>query len=142
MAQAQQLPAESAGQLALSLDEAIEIALSDNPTIEVANLEIERYDYVRKQALASLYPQVDVSGQYSLALVRQEMAKGLSFGGKNSITAAGSLSLPLFVPSVYRQLKMTRTQMEMAVERRRECARKPYRPRCCGAFGILQCAPG
>lgn len=116
VAQAQQLPAESAGQLALSLDEAIEIALSDNPTIEVANLEIERYDYVRKQALASLYPQVDVSGQYSLALVRQEMAKGLSFGGKNSITAAGSVSLPLFVPSVYRQLKMTRTQMESAVE--------------------------
>ena len=102
--------------LELTLDEAIGIALSDNPTVQVANLEIERYDYVRKQALSSLYPQVDASAQYSLALRRQEMAEGLSFGGKNTFNVAGTVSLPLFVPSVYRQLKMTRTQMEVAVE--------------------------
>ena len=30
--------------LELSLDKAIEIALSDNPTIQVADMEIERYD--------------------------------------------------------------------------------------------------
>lgn len=102
--------------LELTLDEAVGIALSDNPTIKVANLEIERYDYVRKQALSSLMPQVDASAQYALALRRQEMAQGLSFGGKNTFNVAGNVSLPLFVPSVYRQLKMTRTQMEMAVE--------------------------
>ena len=102
--------------LELTLDEALGIALSDNPTIQVANLEIERYDYVRKQALSSLYPQVDASAQYSLALRRQEMAEGLSFGGKNTFNVAGTVSLPLFVPSVYRQLKLTRTQMEVAVE--------------------------
>ena len=51
--------------LELTLDEAINIALSDNPTVQVANLEIERYDYVRKQALATLYPQVDASAQYA-----------------------------------------------------------------------------
>ena len=100
----------------LSLDKAIEIALSDNPTIKVANLEIERYDYVRKQALSSLYPQIDASAQYTLSLRRQEMAENLSFGGKNTFNVAGTLSLPLFVPSVYRQLKMTRTQMATAVE--------------------------
>ena len=100
----------------LSLDSAIEIALSDNPTIKVANLEIERYDYVRKQTVASLYPQIDATGQYSLALRRQEMTEGFSFGGKNTINVAGSISLPLFAPSVYRQMKMNRTQMESAVE--------------------------
>ena len=67
--------------LELTLDEAVGIALNDNPTIKVANLEIERYDYVRKQALSSLMPQVDASAQYALALRRQEMAQGLSFGG-------------------------------------------------------------
>ena len=104
------------GVLELSLDEAIEIALTDNPTIKVANLEIERYDYVHKQVVATLYPQVDASAQYSLAIKRQEMAEGLSFGGKNTFNVAGTVSLPLFVPSVYRQMKMTRTQMETAVE--------------------------
>ena len=104
------------GTLTLSLDEAIELALSDNPTVKVANLEIERYDYVRKQAVASLYPQVDASAAYQLALRRQEMAEGLSFGGKNTFNVAGNVSLPIFIPSVYRQLKMTRTQMASAVE--------------------------
>ena len=103
-------------QLTLSLDQAIEIALSDNPTIKVADLEIERYDYVYKQSAASLYPQLSVSGQYSLALRRQEMAEGLSFGGKNTFNATASLSLPLFVPSVYRQMKLNKTQMALAVE--------------------------
>ena len=108
--------AEAQQKLELTLNQALDIALSDNPTITVANLEVERYDYVRKQALSSLYPQVDASAQYALALRRQEMAEGLSFGGKNTFNVAGTVSLPLFVPSVYRQLKMTRTQMEMAVE--------------------------
>lgn len=108
--------AEAQQTLTLTLDEAIEMALSENPTVQVANLEIERYDYVRKQTLSSLYPQVDASAQYSLAIRRQEMAEGLSFGGKNTFNVAGTVSLPLFVPSVYRQAKMNRTQMEMAVE--------------------------
>lgn len=105
-----------AQQITLTLDDAIEIALSENPTIKVANLEIERYDYVRKQAIANLYPQVDVSGQYAYSVRTQQMAEGLSFGGKNTFNLAGNIALPLFVPSVYRQMKMTRTQMEAAVE--------------------------
>ena len=116
LTQAQQSETANGGTLALSLDEAVELALTDNPTVKVANLEIERYDYVRKQVVATLYPQVDASAQYSLAIRRQEMAQGLSFGGKNTFNVAGSVSLPLFVPAVYRQMKMTRTQMESAVE--------------------------
>ncbi len=102
--------------LTLTLEDAIALALSDNPTVKVANLEIERYDYVRKQTLSSLYPQVDASLQYSLALRRQEMTEGFSFGGKNTFNTAASVSLPLFVPAVYEQLKLNRTQMESAVE--------------------------
>ena len=106
----------ASAQLHLSLNQAIEIALSDNPTIKVADLEIERYDYVYKQTVSSLYPQLSVSGQYSLAIRNQQMAEGLSFGGKNTFNATANLSLPLFAPSVYRQMKLTKTQMAMAVE--------------------------
>lgn len=102
--------------LELSLDKAIEIALSDNPTVKVADMEVERYDYVYKQAVSTLYPQIDASAQYALAIRKQEMSKGLSFGGKNTFNVAGNISLPLFVPSVYEQMKMTETQMEAAVE--------------------------
>ena len=122
VAQAQeQTEAQSTSQqLTLSLDEAIEVALSENPTIKVANLEVERYDYVYKQTVSALYPQIDASAQYSLALRRQEMAEGLSFGGKNTFNVAGNVALPLFVPSVYRQMKLNETQMALAVESARE----------------------
>lgn len=103
-------------QVQLTLDKAIEIALNDNPTVKVADLEIERYDYVYKQAASTLYPQIEASGQYALAIRRQEMTEGFSFGGKNTFNVSGNVSLPLFVPSVYRQMKMTRTQMATAVE--------------------------
>ncbi|MBQ8366869.1 MAG: TolC family protein [Alistipes sp.] len=103
-------------QVQLTLDKAIEIALNDNPTVKVADLEVERYDYVYKQAASTLYPQIEASGQYALAIRRQEMTEGFSFGGKNTFNVSGNVSLPLFVPSVYRQMKMTRTQMATAVE--------------------------
>ena len=115
-AQMQTMEGESSEKLSLTLDEAIEIALSDNPTVKVANLEIERFDYVRKQAASSLYPQIDASAQYAYSIRRQEMAEGFSFGGKNTFNVAGNVALPLFVPSVYRQMKMSRTQMAAAVE--------------------------
>lgn len=100
----------------LSLDKALEIALSDNPTIVVSQLEIERQDWVRKQTIGSLLPNVSVQSQYSYSIVKQEMAKGLSFGADNTINNQASLSLPLYAPTVYETLKMNRTQMEQAVE--------------------------
>ena len=106
----------SAQQFELSLEKALEIALSDNPTIQVAGLEIERQDWVRKQTIGNLLPGVSVSGQYSYSIVKQEMAKGLSFGADNSISTQASLSLPLFAPTVYETLKMNQTQLEQAVE--------------------------
>ena len=106
----------SAQQFELSLEKALEIALSDNPTIQVAGLEIERQDCVRKQTIGSLLPGVSVSGQYSYSIVKQEMAKGLSFGADNSISTQASLSMPLFAPTVYETLKMNQTQLEQAVE--------------------------
>lgn len=105
-----------AQQLTLSLDKALEIALSDNPTIRVADLEIERQDWVKKQTIGSLLPNISISSQYSYSIVKQEMAKGLSFGADNSISNSASLTLPLYAPTVYETLKMNATQMEQAVE--------------------------
>lgn len=106
----------SAQQFELSLAKSLEIALSDNPTIKVADMEIQRQDWVRKQSVGNLLPSVSVSGQYSYSIVKQEMAKGLSFGADNSISTTASLSLPLYAPTVYETLKMNQTQMEQAVE--------------------------
>ncbi len=102
--------------LQLTLQEAIELALSENPTIKVADLEIERYDYVRKETLGNLYPTISVGGQYTRSIVKAEISKGLSFGADNTISASADVSLPLVVPAVWRTAKLNKVQMENAVE--------------------------
>ena len=78
----------------LSLQEAVDLALSENPTIKVADLEIERYDYVRKETLGNLYPSISASGVYTYAVVKSEISKGLSFGADNTIAASAEVGLP------------------------------------------------
>lgn len=100
----------------LTLQEAIDLALSENPTIKVADMEVERYDYVRKETLGNLYPTLSASGTYTYAVVKSEISKGLSFGADNTISAAAEVGLPLVVPAVWSSIKMTKIQMENAVE--------------------------
>lgn len=57
----------------ITLDRAIEIALSENPTVKVADLEIEKKKYAKKSTQSSLYPQIDAVGQYSRAVKKQVM---------------------------------------------------------------------
>ncbi len=105
-------------QMKLTVDDAVKIALSENPTIKVANLEVERYDYVRKTTMGSLLPQVAVGGEYMRTLKNQSLSEGFSLGNNqyNTFTADASVSLALYVPSVYRTMRMNRMEAEAAVE--------------------------
>lgn len=81
-----QTPAVEAEPLVLSLDQCISIALSDNPTIKVADMEIQRTDYSKIETLSQLLPQISFGGQYSRTLAKQTMYMSLSGmgGGNNS----------------------------------------------------------
>ncbi|MBE6195819.1 MAG: TolC family protein [Rikenellaceae bacterium] len=100
----------------LTLDQAVEIALSDNPTVKIADMEIQRYDYVKRQAWGNLLPQISASGQYSLSVVKSEMRGGISFGADNTFAFSGDVTLPLFAPQIYRTLKLNKAQLASAVE--------------------------
>ena len=43
----------------ITLEQALEIALSENVSVKVADMEIERAGYAKKGAYASLFPQID-----------------------------------------------------------------------------------
>lgn len=51
--------------LHLTIDKAIEIALSESPVVNVANLEVQKKKYARRSAQSALYPQIDAMGQYT-----------------------------------------------------------------------------
>ncbi|MCX4300908.1 MAG: TolC family protein [Alistipes sp.] len=108
----------AAAQMRLSLDAAIELALSENPTIRIAEMEVARYDYVKRQTWGTLLPQVALNGQINHTFIKQNMSKGFSLGGDQYTTISGAVeaTMPLFAPAVYRTLKMNDTQMAAAVE--------------------------
>jgi outer membrane protein TolC len=116
---AQQSRAETGKTLTLDLQKALDIALSENPTIKVADMEIERFDYVRQQTIGNHLPQISAGGQYTFSVVKQEMSKGLSFGADNTVAGTLDLTLPLFAPAIYTTLKLNRTQQALAVEQAR-----------------------
>lgn len=59
--------------LELTLEQAIEIALDENPTIKVAELEIEKQTYVRRETIGNHLPQVSIDGQYNRAIKKSDM---------------------------------------------------------------------
>ncbi|WP_295935583.1 TolC family protein [uncultured Alistipes sp.] len=106
----------SMAQMRLTLDEAVSLALSDNPTIRVAEMEVQRFDYVKRQTWGSWIPQIAVGGTYTRSIVKQSMTKGLSFGADNTLAAQGDATWTFFAPSVFRTLKMNDVQRAAAVE--------------------------
>ena len=105
-------------QMRLTLDQALDLALSENPTIKVAEMEVQRYDYVKRQTWGGLLPQVSVTGQVNHSFIVQQMSKGFSLGNDPYTTLSGAVdaSVPLFAPQVYRMMKMNDKQMATAVE--------------------------
>lgn len=102
--------------LRLDLETAVQLALDENPTVKIADMEVERYDYVKRQTWGNLLPQISAGGQYTYSIVKSEMRGGISFGADNTFAFSGDVSLPLFAPQIYRTLKLNRAQMESAVE--------------------------
>lgn len=86
---------EQSDTLVLSLDRCIEIALSDNPTIKVADMEITRTDYSKKEVLGQLFPTISFGGSYSRTLAKQTMYMNMDgFGGMGGGDSEGDEDAP------------------------------------------------
>lgn len=77
------LSAQQSDSLQVDLSTALDIALSENPTVKVADMEITKKQYAKKSAYGALLPQLDIIGQYQRAIKRQTVYfdEGFGFGG-------------------------------------------------------------
>ena len=57
----------------ITLEQALKIALSENVSVKVADMEIQRTGYAKKGAYAALFPQIDASGAYQRTIKKQVM---------------------------------------------------------------------
>ena len=112
--------------LRLTLDQALEIALSESNTIKIADMTIEKSGYAKKGSYASLYPNVNVSSSYQRTLLKQVMVMDMGgqpmeikVGRDNNISASATASMPLVNASLWESLKLSALDVELAVEQAR-----------------------
>ena len=115
---------ESLGTMNLTLEKAIEIALAENPTIHVADKDIELKKIADKEAWQALLPTLDATLSLSDNILVAEIVTGMGkfkMGVDGTLTAVGAatLNLPVFAPAVYQNMKLTKEDIKLAQEKAR-----------------------
>ena len=145
----------------ITLEQALEIALSENVSVKVADMEIKRAEYAKKGSYASLFPQIDASGAYQRTIKKQVMymdfdmsslmgggagtgtegteipdgveipetgttestsdssGGGIEMGRWNTWSAGLSAAMPLVNAQLWKSLKISGMDVELAVEKAR-----------------------
>lgn len=114
----------------LNLLKAIEIALDNNPTVKVAELEIVKAQYIVKESQSALIPTAEANFNYgnNIKLPVMFLPDGtfgpgsggaIEIGFANSLTAGLAVGLPLYMPTVYRNISLSREQLALSVENAR-----------------------
>ena len=128
--------------LKLDLNKALEIALSENPTVKVADREIEKKKYAQKGSYAALFPQINFTADYTRTLKKQvmymdgfdmgggseettpgmegvDLSKGIEVGRSNNWTTGFNASMPLVNASLWKSLNISALDVELSIEQAR-----------------------
>ena len=110
----------------ITLDEAIEIALSESNSIKIAEMTIEKTGYAQKGAYSALYPNISATGNYQRTLKKQVMVMemngqpmSIEVGTANNVTAGLSAAMPLVNAQLWQSLKLSALDVELAIEQAR-----------------------
>ncbi len=112
--------------LTLSRARCVEIALSENPTIKVADMEVKRMVYARRETTGSLYPSIDFQGAYQRAIELQTVSMNMGgqsqqfkMGTDNVWTFGFSAAMPLVNASLWKAIQISDTQIMASLEEAR-----------------------
>ena len=101
--------------LRISLNEAIQIALSENPTIKVADQEIQLKKEANREVLYGLLPEVSLVGSFNHTIEKQSfaiMGEVMRVGTLNNASGGASASLHVFVTPSYHSTQLTTTEVK------------------------------
>ena len=107
----------------LSVDDCVKIALNENPTIKIADMEITRVDYSKKETIGQLFPNVSFSAAYSRTLAKQTMymnnggqTMAIKMGRDNTHNAGFNASMPLISVALWKSIKLSDNQILQNIE--------------------------
>lgn len=107
----------------VDLNKAIEIALVGSPTIRIADRDVQSKKYYKSEQIASLFPDVSLAASYNRTIKKQKMV--MSLGGQateievgryNNYSAGLSLYLPIIVPALWNNVKLSQQDVNLALE--------------------------
>ncbi|MBR4854541.1 MAG: TolC family protein [Alistipes sp.] len=108
--------------LVLTLEQALQIALSENPTVKIADQTIEAKKYAKKGTYAALWPDISASATYQRYIKKQTfhiMGQTMQVGTTNNISAGVNATLPIINAQLWKSLKLSAMDVELAVEQAR-----------------------
>lgn len=110
------------GPLVITLEEALQIALSENPTVKIADKTIETKKYAKRGTYAALWPEISASATYQRYIEKPSfhiMGQTLKMGTTNNINGGFSAALPVINAQLWKSLKLSAMDVELAVEQAR-----------------------
>lgn len=122
------LPGKAKAQdsLSVNLNKVLEIALSDNPTIQVAGKTIEIKQYAKKETIGGLFPTVSASAAAvkNVKVATMAMAMGdqvikVQMGRPYNYSLTGTVALPLIAPQLWKTIQLNEEQVQLALEEAR-----------------------
>lgn len=123
--------AQVSSPLELDLATALRIAHDNNPTIKVAEIEIQRVDYARNEAIGSLLPNLNAVGQYTDNVMKQVMfmpesfaalmggQKYMEIGYKNSFVGSVNAQIPIVNFTIWQNIKNKQNDIDIIIEKSR-----------------------
>lgn len=107
----------------ISREECIDIAISQSPTIRIADLEVKRVNFSKKETVGNLLPTIGFSLSYQrsieLQTIRMNMggqSQKLKMGSDNTWNTGFSLSLPIIAPTLWKAISISDTQIAQNLE--------------------------
>lgn len=107
----------------MDLNKAIEIALSETPTMRIADRNVQIKQLYKKEQIAALFPDVSLAANYNRTLLKQTMSMdmggqtmNIKVGRDNTYSVGANLSLPIISPALWSNLKLSSMDIDLAME--------------------------
>ena len=119
---AEATPSSAQGTLMLTLDDALKIALSESPTVQIADQTIQAKKYAKKGTYAALWPEISASLSYQRYIEKPSfhiMGQTVKMGTTNTMSGGFSAAMPFINAQLWKSLKLSGMDVELAVEQAR-----------------------
>ncbi|MBO5799365.1 MAG: TolC family protein [Paludibacteraceae bacterium] len=105
--------------LDLSLQQAIEVAMNENPTVKVNEMEITKANYARRESRAGLFPNIGASGSYTRNVKKQVMSfagQNMEIGTDNQWSAGFNAGMPLVNVTLWKSIQLSDAAVDAKVQ--------------------------